>query len=86
MVLAKYIGGQCNSMGEHDINNSRSDDLNNCNDGINDDDSENDDDDRCCDEDLFLKNLSLFYLKLNSKYHMPASTIQMVDRRNAICA
>lgn len=39
----------------------------------------NDDSDNVeTDRELFLKNLALFYLKLSSKYHMPASTIQMV--------
>lgn len=28
--------------------------------------------------DMFLNNLALFDLKLNTKYHMPASTVQMV--------
>ena len=37
-----------------------------------------DDSDRKSERELFLKNLALFYLKLSSKYHMPASTTQMV--------
>ncbi|CAB3983976.1 hypothetical protein BSL78_01180 [Paramuricea clavata] len=28
--------------------------------------------------DLFVKNLALFYLKLNAKYHVPSSTVQKV--------
>ena len=28
--------------------------------------------------ELFLKNLALFYLKLTAKHHMPATTIQMI--------
>lgn len=41
-------------------------------------DSENNSNDDENDRELFLKNLALFYLKLSAKYHMPATTVQMV--------
>ncbi|XP_028416452.1 uncharacterized protein LOC114540531 [Dendronephthya gigantea] len=43
----------------------------------NNDNLENDDTQEDISE-LFVKNLALFYLKLNAKYHVPASTIQKI--------
>ena len=67
----------CNESETPDIltSDSNANDLNldECNSDMSDDESDDD-----SDRELFLKNLALFYLKLSSKYHMPASTIQMV--------
>ena len=39
---------------------------------------DNDEDIESNTTNLFVKNLALFYLKLNAKYHVPSSTVQKV--------
>ena len=73
LVTGGHSSSMCNESETPHLSTSNSNGNN-----FNADDCNSDmsDDDR--DMELFLKNLALFYLKLSSKYHMPASTIQMV--------
>ena len=75
LVIGDQSSSTCNEPETPDItldSNANYLNFDDCNSDI------SDDSDRKSERELFLKNLALFYLKLSSKYHMPASTTQMV--------
>jgi hypothetical protein len=75
LVIGDQSSSTCNEPETPDItldSNANYLNFDDCNSDI------SDGSDRESERELFLKNLALFYLKFSSKYHMPASTIQMV--------